>query len=193
MEIMTLDSYKLTRLYNDYREPLVTVARLYVRDRMVAEDIVADSFVKLYHALPSLPEDTRVEAYLTTIVKNQCLNYLKSVKVHKAVEGDMKDHQQRLVDEGIRGLSALEPESLFASEVQRIVSETLGKMENLTQRVFAESRYSGKTYNEIADTLGIPPRKVHTEIEKALKLLRKALSDYLPAWLLTLYLEHIIK
>ena len=69
---MTRDSKKFVALYNDYREPLVSIARLYVRDRMVAEDVVADSFVRLHHAMPTLPDDTNLEAYLTTIVKNQC-------------------------------------------------------------------------------------------------------------------------
>ena len=186
-------SSKLVRLYEDYREPLVTVARLYVRDRGVAEDIVADSFVKLHHAMETLEDNVNLEAYLTTIVKNQCLNYLKSIRVHQRVEEDMLDHQQRLVSEGLRSLSTLDPEQLFASEVQRLVNDAMDMMDDLTKRVFSESRYSGKTYKEIAVELGIPPRKVHTEIEKALRLLRVALADYLPAWLLVLYLEHILK
>ena len=186
-------SSKLVRLYKDYREPLVTVARLYVRDRVVAEDIVADSFVKLHHAIDSLDDDANLEAYLTTIVKNQSLNYLKSIQIHQRAEEDLLNHQQRLVNEGIRSLSTLDPTQLFASEVQRLVSETLDGMDELTQRVFSESRYSGKTYKEIADELGIPARRVHTEMEKALRLLRVALADYLPAWLLALYLEHILK
>lgn len=190
---MKYSSSKLVRLYEDYREPLVLVARLYVRDRMVAEDVVADSFVKLHHAIETLDEDANLEAYLTTIVKNQCLNYLKSIRVHQRAEENMLDHQQRLVNEGIRSLSSLDPEQLFASEVQHLVSDAMDQMDELTKKVFSESRYSGKTYKEIAAALGIPPRKVHTEIEKALRLLRVALADYLPAWLIVLYLEHLLK
>ena len=190
---MARESDILVRLYKDYREPLVTVARLFVRDRMAAEDLVADSFVRLYHVLPTLPEDTKYEAYLTAIVKNQCLNYLKSVKIHKNAEDEMQEHHQRLVAEGIRGLNSLVPEQLFASEVQRLVMEAIDKMEPVTRRVFLESRYSGKTYKEISAALGIPPRRVHTEIEKALRLIRVALTDYLPAALLILYLENLLK
>lgn len=189
---MTPDSERILSLYRDLREPLIRMARLYVRDRMVAEDLVADSFVRFSRAVPTLPEDTKLEAYLVTIVKNQCLNHLKATQVHKAAEGEMKDHQQRLAAEGIRALNALDPEKLFTSEINQIVAATMEKMDPVTRKIFAESRYSGKTYNEIAAQLGLSPRRVHTEIEKALKLLRAALSDYLPAWLITFYLEHLL-
>jgi len=190
---MKQDTTRLQRLFEDYYLPLVAIARLYVRDKMVAEDIVADSFVNFHFALPSLPEDTKCEAYLTTIVKNKSLNYLKSLAVHKRVEEQMSLHQSRLVQEGIRSLSSLEPEELFASEVQRLVNMAMDRMDDLTRAVFLESRYSDKTYDEIARDLGISPRRVHTEIQKSLKLLREALQDYLPVWLLTLYLEHIFR
>ena len=41
-----MTDHQLAKLYTEYNSRLVTVAQLYVRDRMVAEDIVADSFVK---------------------------------------------------------------------------------------------------------------------------------------------------
>ncbi len=190
---MRQDPACLTRLYEDLHDPLVRIARLYVRDRMVAEDIVADSFVRLHRAMPSLPEDTNLEGYLVTIVKNLSLNYLKSVAIHKRAEEEMSNHQVRLIREGIRSLSSLNPEELFASDVQRLVNEAMDRMDDLTRAVFMESRYSDKTYAEIARDLGISVRRVHTEMQKSLNLLRAALQDYLPAWLLTLYLDHIFR
>ena len=188
---MTDASFK--SLYDEYSDRLVAIALVYVRDRMVAEDIVADSFVRLYHAAPGLPEDTKLEAYLMTIVKNQCLNYLKSIQNHQRIENEIGSHKDRMIEAGIRTLSALEPQQLFASEVQRLVTEAIASMPDLTRRVFSESRYGGKTYQVIADELGISHRSVHSEMQKALSILRAALSDYLPAWLLALYLDHILK
>ena len=179
-------------LYEEYCHRLVAIARLYVREMASAEDIVADSFVRLYRAAPSLPEGVRLEAYLLTIVKNQCLNYLKSQKNHQRIECEMGDRKDRMVEASIRTLSSLDPEQLFASEVQHLVSEAVDMMPELTRRVFLESRYSGKSYQEIAEELGIPHRRVHTEMHNALSLLRLTLKDYLPAWLLVSYLNHFI-
>jgi RNA polymerase sigma-70 factor (ECF subfamily) len=46
----------------------------------------------------------------------------------------------------------------------------------------------GKTYKEIAESLGIPVRTVTREIQNALAQLRKSLHDYLPVVLLMLTL-----
>ena len=169
-------------LYKDYHDRLVTVARLYVRNAMVAEDIVADSFVQLYSHIDALPADSNYGAYLMTIVKNQCLNYLKSRDTHSRVEAEM-----------LRSLQTLEPRQIFSCELQRLVTKAVESMPELTQKVFIESRYHDKTYQEIADELDITHRRVHTEMQKALNLLRVALKDYLPAAILTLYLQNFIK
>ena len=166
-----MTDHQLAKLYTEYNSRLVTVAQLYVRDRMVAEDIVADSFVKCNAVLQDTPEGMRVEAYLMTIVKNQCLNYLKQKETRSRVESEM-----------MRSLGTLEPEQLFTCELQQ-----------LTRKVFWESRYNDKTYQQIAEDLGITHRRVHTEMQRAFSVLREALKDYLPAALLVLYLQILVK
>ena len=61
-------------------------------------------------------------------------------------------------------------------------------MEELTREIFILNRNTGMTYAEIAAELGISQRRVTSEMQAALSILRKALKDYMPAWLLTLYL-----
>lgn len=177
-----MTDHQLAKLYKEYNSRLVTVARLYVRDRMVAEDIVADSFVKLNASVQDITDGMRVEAYLMTIVKNQCLNYLKQKETRSRVETEM-----------MRSLDTLEPEQLFTCELQRLVAQAVDSMPELTRRVFWESRYNDKTYQEIAEELGITHRRVHTEMQRALGVLREALKDYLPAALLVLYLQILVK
>lgn len=51
-----MTDHQLAKLYKEYNSRLVTVAQLYVRDRMVAEDLVADSFVRLNASVQDTPE-----------------------------------------------------------------------------------------------------------------------------------------
>ena len=177
-----MKEHQFSNLYNEYHDRLLTVARLYVRDKMTAEDIVADSFVQLHTHVEDIPEDMNIGAYLMTIVKNKCLNYLKQKETHSRIEAEM-----------LRSLQTLEPRQIFSCELQRLVSQAIDSMPELTKQVFIESRFNDKTYQEIADELGISHRRVHTEMQKALASLRSALKDYLPAALLVLYLENILK
>jgi RNA polymerase sigma-70 factor (ECF subfamily) len=175
-------------LYNQYRQRFVLIAKRYVRDRMVAEDIVADSFVAFWNSRSKLTSETNLPAYILTIVKNNCLNWLRAQQIHFRIQDDIASVQSRLVDASIRSLTAMDPSNLFASDVQNIISEATSRMLELTREIFMLSRNAGMTYAEIAAELGISQRRVTSEMQAALSILRKALKDYIPAWLLTLHL-----
>mgnify|MGYP003289068584 CR=1 FL=1 len=179
-------------LYNQYRQRFVLIARRYVRDRMVAEDIVADSFVSFWNNRNSIPSDSNLPAYILTIVKNKCLNWLHAQQIHMRIENNIQTAQSRLVDANIRSLESCDPERLFASEVREIVKEATSRMPELTRIVFEKSRNEGKTYAEIAKECGISTRQVTSEIQKALAILRRALKDYMPAIMLSFYLNNLL-
>ena len=179
-------------LYNQYRQRFVIIARRYVRDRMVAEDIVADSFVSFWNNRNNIPSDTNLPAYILTIVKNKSLNWLHAQQIHMRIENNIQTTQARLVDANIRSLESCDPERLFASEVREIVKEATSRMPELTRIVFEKSRNEGKTYAEIAKECGISTRQVTSEIQKALAILRRALKDYMPAIMLSFYLNNLL-
>ena len=179
-------------LYTQYRQRFVVIARRYVRNSMVAEDIVAESFVSFYNKCATLPGDTNIPSYILTIVRNNCLNYLHAQQLHLRIDQQAASDQARMVNANIRSLQACNPEKLFANEIHSIVVEAIQKMPDLTRIVFVKSREEGKTYEQIAKECGISVRRVTSEMQKALAALRSALKDYLPAWLLALYLNNLI-
>lgn len=179
-------------LYTRYRQRLVVIARRYVRNSMVAEDIVAESFVSFYNKFAALPNDTNIPSYILTIVKNNCLNYLHAQQLHLRIDQQAASDRARMVNANIRSLQACNPEKLFANEIHSIVAEAIQKMPDLTRIVFVKSREEGKTYEQIAMECGISVRRVTSEMQKALAALRQALKDYMPAWLLALYLNNLI-
>ena len=180
------------QLYNMYRQRFVIIARRYVRDRMVAEDIVADSFVSFWNNRANIPSEANLPAYILTIVKNNCLNWLHAQQIHMRIEQQLQTTQSRLIDSSIRSLESCDPERLFAVEVQRITADAMSKMPELTKMVFSKSRNEGKTYAEIAEECGISVRQVTSEIQKALAILRNALKDYMPTFLLALYINNLL-
>lgn len=171
---------KFARLYDEYKTRLVTIASRYVRDNVVAEDIVADSFASFWKKMEYLSEDTNHPAYLLTIVKNNCLNWLQAKSAHLHAEQQIHSLQARLAEQSARSLNALDPNRLFAREVEKIIAETISRMPELTRTVFLKSRMDGMTYAQIAEMSGISVRQVTSEIQKALVLLRKDLTDYIP-------------
>ena len=154
---------------------------------MVAEDLVTDSFVSFWESRERLDRNTNHAAYLLTIVRNKCLNWLHAQQLHLRVERQLHSQQYRMVSANILSLEACNPAGLFAEEVKRIVERALEKMPELTRQVFESNRFCDKTYAEIARELGISQRRVTSEMQRALSLLRKELQDYLPLALILLY------
>lgn len=67
----------LERLFRDHHvEIYVYLCRL-VGDRQQAEDLAQDAFVKAYRALPRLPKDANVRAWLYRIATNTALDWLR--------------------------------------------------------------------------------------------------------------------
>lgn len=186
---MDIDNKQFEEIYRQYYDRLVIIARRYVRDSEAARDLVMDSFAAFWISRKELPDGTNEPAYITSTVKNRCLNWLQAHQLHLEKQIDYHSEQSRLVSESIRSLKSCSPERLFASEVMEILNRELDRMPLQTRRVFEASRFESKTYSEISAELGIPLRRVTAEMQYALATLRKALADYLPAVLIAWLIE----
>lgn len=76
----------------------------------------------------------------------------------------------------INSLESLNPERLFADEINTLVEHGLKRMPEVTRKVFLASRIDEKTYGEISEIYGIPVRQVTSHIQFALKALRNSLK-----------------
>lgn len=176
-----LTSAELSEIYSEYYLKFVIIAQRYVRDRSAAEDIVTDSFVAFWERRDKFPENLNRIAYLLTIVKNNCMNHLTRQQSFQKVEQHLTSENRRMTSENIRALTNFDPNHFYAVEVEQIIRRELDKMPELTRKIFEQNRFMDKTYDEIAEELGITRRKVTSEIQFVLSVLRRELADYLPA------------
>jgi len=168
------------RLFIDYKSRFVHFAMTYVDDVMVAEDLAIDSLMEFWVNRERLSDDSNVPAYILTIIKNKCLNYLRQIRSGDTIVKYLKDCSDWELDLRISTLEVCNPERIFCEEIQQIVEETLKTLPSQTRDVFIRSRYKNKSHKEIADALNISTKTVEFHITKALKVLRVALKDYFP-------------
>lgn len=185
----TITSTEFGKLFFEFKPRFVAMAYRYVRDREAAEDLVSDSFLAFWEIRESLPADTNIPAYILTSVKNRCLNHLNAQIRHRKAEQDLHSALTRRLQADMRSLTACDPDLLFSEEIRGILKQAVRRMPETTRRVFLLSRLRNKTYNEIADELGISVHHVNFEIRRALSLMRSELKDYLPAALIALLLS----
>ena len=81
---------------------------------------------------------------------------------------------------GINSLSGNETsDKIYQSEITGILQKTIMDMPDVTRDIFLASREDKMTYSEISGRFGISVRKVTSEIQRALAIIRYALKDYI--------------
>lgn len=169
-------------IFHFYYSGLVVFVHKYINDQDVAEDIVQEFFVKLWINRERLQIETTLKAYFFSSIKNRCIDYLRHELIKGKVEKNLLEKVQSLTNEH---------DLLIESELRDQINAAIDKVPPVCREIFIMNRFEGLKPAEIADKKGISVRTVETHIGKALKILRKELSGYLPASLITIILGTI--
>src|SRR5690606_28027886 len=89
----------LEGIYRLYSKRILFFAQKYVKNYQIAEEIVADVFVKVWERRMSFSSIDRVRAFLYLATKNRCLNQLRDTNVHENI--DDLDNYEDLLSEDI--------------------------------------------------------------------------------------------
>lgn len=185
----TKDLQEFNQLFTDYQGRFIRFAYTYVRDQSVAEDFTIEALMYYWENRHTLAPDSNIPAYILTVVKHKCLNYLEHLQVREDAAEKMKNHAAWELQTRISTLAACEPNELFSAEAQAIVDRTLAGFPEQTRTVFIMSRYQNKSHKEIAEALCITPKGVEFHISKVLRELRINLKDYFPVFLYLFYMN----
>jgi RNA polymerase sigma-70 factor (ECF subfamily) len=150
----------------------------YTRDRDSAREITQDSFISLWEKRDSIDLSKPVKTYLTTTVRNKCLNWLRD---NKKFNKDILDIEGLLSDTPYN-----QPDRLVESEIRNAIEAAIAELPEKCREIFVLNRQENLKYQEIADRLEISIKTVETQMSKALQHMRQRLSEYLPLILLFL-------
>lgn len=153
----------IEQLFKAHYTAMHRLAMLMLRDEDVARDIVHDVFESLLNAGLS---DVSAQ-YLLRAVRNRCLNYLRSLSTRERVKELYALDEQEIADE------ELPDEETMA----RIHSTVTNDLTAACRRVVELRFTDGKSYKEIATTLGVSEVAVYKHLRHAIDVLRKKLSQ----------------
>jgi RNA polymerase sigma-70 factor, ECF subfamily len=164
-------------VFNLYYSRLVYFAKEYV-SYQDAKNLVQDAFVTLWEKNPKIFNESQLQGYLYTSVKNNCLMTLRHEKVKKGYADEIKLRLQKEVY--IEALQKLDTSEMAFREIEIIIKKTLEELPPRCREIFILSRMEGLKNNEVADKLNVTVKAVEAQITKALKVFRVSLKDYLP-------------
>lgn len=160
----------IDQIYLDNFYGLQAYAFSFVKEDVLAEDMVHNVFLKLMEKPFKLQQTSSLKSYLYRAVHNECINHLNRQKVRIV-------HQQQtdMGEEAEEGA-----ETLQQKELKGLIFKAINSLPEQCRTVFQLSRFEELKYVEIAAELGISVKTVEKHMIKALKRLKIQLADYLP-------------
>lgn len=153
-------------LYQTYLIPMRKVVTYFIHDSETVWDILHDGFLIAFVSMDSLKNAQKVEAWLTSIMKNLALQHLKEeTKYRSAPLSDVAiSHEE----------DGSQPPGLTWEELDMIINrlpEGYGK-------VFRLAVLDGLSHKEIGELLGIAPHSSSSQLARAKAMMRSMISRY---------------
>ncbi|MBO9203123.1 MULTISPECIES: RNA polymerase sigma-70 factor [Niastella] len=164
------EAEKLYRLFQEtfykHYEPLCKYAYTIVKEPHSCEDIVQETFLRVWEKKQNLIGSEELTWYLYTAIRNNCLSFQE--KKQKTVLGDFNG--QEIID--TPGEERPSPSATPEADYDTLLKNALENLPPKCREVFVLSRVSNLTYKQISDSLGISIKTVENQMGKALKILR---------------------
>ncbi len=156
------DEKAISLLYDHYGDTLYGVALKVIRDEELAQDVLQESFVKIWKKSDSYDSTkAKLFTWLFRITRNTAIDKLRSVntKSDKEIQMDVSDVYNL-------GIDSIRPEFMD-------VKENLEKIETKYQVVLDALFFQGMTQQEASDELDIPLGTIKSRLKIGLRELKK--------------------
>jgi RNA polymerase sigma-70 factor (ECF subfamily) len=152
-------------LYDMYSSSLFGVILRIVINTAVAEDVLQDTFVKIWNSFPSYStEKGRLFTWMVNIARNLAIDKIRSKDYKNQGENQELENNVTFIDE--QRNTVYEPELIG---IKDIVDTLKPEQKSILDLVY----FKGYTHVEAADELGVPLGTLKTRLRMAIMELRK--------------------
>ena len=162
-------------IYSDFFGVIYHLSLQYLKNEPISEEIVQDSFMKLWEIRETLNEQFNIRNFLYTITKNNCLNYLRNQKIILRHQENLKYLEMQFNFEALDKLGSY----IEFEELRSKMDQAIAALPDDLRETFLLSRFDELSYKEIAQKQSISVKTVEARMTKSLKILRHELSEYL--------------
>ncbi|MBL4846072.1 MAG: RNA polymerase sigma factor [Planctomycetes bacterium] len=154
---------------------VLNLAYRYLGDRSAAEDVLQESFLKLYQARERYRPEARLRTYLLRIATNLCISRLR-----KKRPSSLDGHRE----EGEGGIDPADPEapapnqSLLTGELHERVRAAVMQLPERQRIAILLNKFEGLDYKETAAQIGLSVPATKSLLHRARMALKDALAEY---------------
>lgn len=173
------DEQALAALYDRWAGPLLGFLERMCRDRSLAEDMVQETFVRVWRAAPRYQPTAKFSTWLFQIARNAWLNEReKRLRRPTPVEIETQDEGVSSVAAPAAPASSSPVGAALDRELAEQIDGAVRRLPERLREVWTLGAVQGLPYQDVAAILEIPVGTVKSRMFQAVRLLRADLEAY---------------
>ena len=164
------DQVAYGRLYSFYYPQLYTSIAFMAQSHEDAQEIIHETFLKIWKAKETLMLVKSFEDYTYTLAKNLLFNHLKRKKISQRV-------MQSLSDESIKNAGPAPDQEYLYKQYYETAINAINQLTEQKRRIFLLRTQEGWSLGEIADEMGISVSAVKKHLYAAFDSVKDALRQ----------------
>ncbi|HMN25587.1 MAG: RNA polymerase sigma factor [Ignavibacteriaceae bacterium] len=161
---------EFTLLFSKHKRRVYNYALKMLGDKMHADDVVQDVFIKLFEHLNTIQNKQSVQFWLFKTARNEILSFYRSTKNKKLITNSVDMNEIEIES------PLLLADEIENKELSKLILTELDLMNEDFKEVFVLKEYSGLSYKEIASLLDIDDELVKSRLYKARQKLVNKIS-----------------
>ncbi|WP_163715763.1 RNA polymerase sigma-70 factor [Mangrovibacterium lignilyticum] len=153
------------QLFACYHASLFRFAETYLFDPQETEDVIQEVFIKLWE-MPQVNIDRSLKSYLFLMVKNRCIDHLRSLQI--------EDKNKRKLFEAQSVSDATDV--VLDAKSEALIKKTIEELPEQCKQVYQLAVFQDLKYQDIASELNISVSAVKVQMFRARKYLKENLG-----------------
>lgn len=174
-KVLAGDNSAFTFLQNKYEARIKNLIRRMIKDQDDVNDLVQESFIKAYNALPNFQFGYNFSAWIYRIASNNCIDFLRKRRFQKvSIDQPIGDEENYI---NIKDEDLTPDIELISKERKNIINEAIDSLPENYKEIIELRHKKELDYKEIADILELPLGTVKAHLFRARKALYEVLKN----------------
>ncbi|RHJ84771.1 RNA polymerase sigma factor [Parabacteroides sp. AM08-6] len=163
---MDINSFK--RLFLPLHPKLFRIAWALVENKADAEDILQDAYYKLWSRREELIDVQNPEAFCVTLVKNLCLDYLRSAHANR--------HEEEITEVVTLAADSSPEKELEATDKLQLICRLINRLPDNQRQVMKLRGINDCSIEEIEEITGLSAVNIRVLLSRARKIIREQVN-----------------
>jgi RNA polymerase sigma-70 factor (ECF subfamily) len=169
----TGDRAAFMELVNLYKDKLHRLAYRMLNNRHDSEDIVQETFMRVYMNLNHYDENQKFSTWIYRIGKNLCIDLLRKKKGAHSLDVGMNDDQEKTFYDKLPSDDISPENRVLLTEMQEQMRRVIEKLSDKYKAVVTLYYLHELSLQEISEVLGMPVTTVKSRLHRGREQLRK--------------------